>query len=116
MGISLLLLAAVAVLTALGQVLVKRGALLLDTRRGPVKLVFSFFNGPLMAGAAAVLIAPLLYFSALKKVPLLYAYSFSALTYPLVLLGARVFLKEKLNRRQWLGLAAVCAGLMVWNL
>jgi len=115
-GISLVLLLAVAGLTALGQVLVKKGALRIISGRGMVLLVRSFFNIPLMTGAASVLAAPLLYFAALRKIPLLYAYSFSALSYPLVLLGARLLLKENLTARHWLGVASVCAGLVVWNL
>lgn len=116
MGVNLVILLAVPVLAALGQILVKKGSLRLKTDRGRAALVRSLFNLPLMGGALAVLAAPLLYFSALEKVPLLYAYSFSALAYPLVLLGARFFLKEKLTSRHWLGIVSVCAGLIVWNL
>ena len=116
MGVNLAILLAVPVLTALGQVLVIKGALRLIPDQGKTALVRSLVNAPLMGGALAVLGTPLLYFSALEKVPLLYAYSFSALAYPLVLLGARWFLKEKLTLRHWLGIVSVCAGLIVWNL
>lgn len=69
-----------------------------------------------LAGAAAVLVAPLLYFSALKGIGLLYAYSFSALSYPLVLMGSRFILKEGLNRWHWAGILCICSALVVWNL
>jgi len=116
MKISLLLLLIMVILTSLGQIFVKKGSLKIVVDNGIKKLLVSFFNLPLIIGGLCILGAPLFYFTALKNVPLILGYSFSALSYPLVLLGAMIFLKEKLNRWHWIGIVSIGSGLILWQI
>ena len=80
------------VLTTFGQVMLKRGAVLVEADRGWGALARSLANPGLAWGLAASLVAPALYFYALTRIDLAVAYSFNGLTFALVFLAGRVFL------------------------
>jgi undecaprenyl phosphate-alpha-L-ara4N flippase subunit ArnE len=109
-------LAVMSLLVAFGQICIKRGAHLLVLDRGPFVLLKSFFNAYLIAGAAVVTVAPIFYFYALMDLDLSAAYSFTALSYVLVVAGSALFLKEKLHFLHWCGIALIAAGIVVFGL
>ena len=120
---------AVVLLSAAGQLLVKAGAdRTLDRAEQPhgegkatsagadaLRFLRKAANPRLIAGAACVVAAPLLYARALASTGLSRAYGAMGLTYPLVVLGSALFLKEKLDRRQIAGTALIAAGFLVGN-
>jgi len=73
-------------------------------------------NWPLALGGLSVIAGPLLYMYALTKVELSVGYSFSGLTYLLVILGGHLLLKERITLYHVLGTLSILAGLTVWNM
>jgi len=108
-------LVGVVLLSTAAQVLVKRGAAGLVTRRGARALLGSV-SPQLAAGAAVLLAAPPLYFFALSRLELGLAFASTALTQGAVARAGRRFLGERLRPAQLAGLGLVLAGLLVWNL
>lgn len=125
-----LYLLAVILLSAAGQILVKLGAdRTLPEKPGdqtdqpstvslPRKIrtfIRKAANPYLLAGFAAVAAAPLLYTRALASLPLSRAYGTTALTLPLVMLGSRVILGERISFRRIAGGGLIVLGFLVWN-
>lgn len=103
-------------LNTLGQLLVKRGAVRIDIHLGPARLIRSMINWPLALGGLSVIAGPVLYMYALTKVELSVGYSFSGLTYLMVVLSGHLLLKERIGIYHVLGTLTILAGLMVWNM
>jgi drug/metabolite transporter (DMT)-like permease len=103
-------------LNTLGQLLVKRGAVRIDIHLGLAHLIHSMVCWPLALGGLSVIAGPMLYMYALTKVELSVGYSFSGLTYLLVVLGGHLLLKERITLYHVLGTLAIIAGLTVWNM
>lgn len=103
-------------LNTLGQLLVKRGAVRIETHLGTAQLIRSMVNWPLALGGFSVIAGPLLYMYALTKVELSVGYSFSGLTYLMVILGGHLLLKERITLYHVLGTLSILAGLTVWNM
>ena len=103
-------------LNTLGQLLVKRGAVRIDIHLGTAHLIRSMINWPLALGGLSVIAGPVLYMYALTKVELSVGYSFSGLTYLMVVLGGHLLLKERITIYHILGTLTILAGLMVWNM
>ena len=108
-------LLAVSLLTAAAQVMIKKGALLLDTERGFKNLFLSLFTAPMILGLCFTLTAPMIYFYALKTVPLGRAYMFSALNYVFILFGCRFILKERISIYHSLGILLILGGIILSN-
>jgi drug/metabolite transporter (DMT)-like permease len=102
-------------LTTFGQVMLKKGAVLVIADRGWAALARSLVNPGLAWGLAASLVAPVLYFYALRRIELAAAYSFNGLTFALVFIAGRVFLGEKGRRSQAFGVLLIVAGVVVFN-
>ncbi|MBN2051424.1 MAG: EamA family transporter [Spirochaetales bacterium] len=100
----------------LGQVCMKKGALKVRRQDNGRYILGSFFHPFLMIGAASVLFTPLLYFSALKTLPLSAAYGFTGLTYLFVFLASYLILKEKITRLHLAGILLISGGFILWNL
>ena len=125
-----LYLLAVILLSADGQILVKKGAdrTLPESTEGWSEhpssrqlsrrircFIQKAANPFLLAGFAAVAAAPLLYTRALASLPLSRAYGTTALTLPLVMLGSRVILGERISFRRIAGGGLIVLGFLVWN-
>jgi len=108
MELSILLVILTSLLTAGAQLLIKGVAPELNLR--------SLFAPPLILGVLIALGAPLLYYRALEGIPLSLAFSLSALSYVWVPLGAVLFLKERVCRRQRAGIVLVIAGVLLWGI
>lgn len=111
----LLALAAVILLSAAAQVLLKRGVALLVTRRG-LRAALASVSPALLCGGAALLAAPPLYFYALAHLELGLAFTATALTQALVALAGWLLLGERLRLPALGGLALIVGGLLVWTL
>ncbi len=114
--ISYLCLAAMVLLTAAGQILVKLGATGVEYGAGPRAFFRSLWRWPLLAGAVAVLAAPVFYFVALARVPLSLAYPFTGFTYVLVLLGSAWILGERLRLEHAAGVALIFLGIALFGM
>lgn len=104
------------VLNTAGQLLVKKGALRLVMHRGIPAFLKSGFNFYLAGGGLSVVAAPLLYMYALSKLELNVGYSFSGLTYLVVVLSGHFILHEKITLYHIGGSLAILAGLAIWNI
>lgn len=108
-------LTAMILLVSVGQVFMKLGAGRVRYAAG--RPVFrSFFNLFLVAGGASVVFAPLLYFSALRDIPLSAAYGFTGLTYLIVFFCSWLLLKERITGFHAAGIILIAAGFGLWNL
>lgn len=103
-------------LNTAGQILVKRGAIRIRSHRGIAHLLRTMLNWPLALGGLSVVAAPLLYMYALSHLPLSIGYSFSGLTYLLVVLTGHLLLKERITLYHIAGTLCILAGLSIWNL
>src|SRR6056297_3522914 len=103
-------------LNTIGQLLVKRGAVRIDIHLGTAHLLRSMLNWPLALGGLSVIAGPVLYMYALTKVELSVGYSFSGLTYLMVVLGGHLLLKERITLYHVLGTLTILGALAVWNM
>jgi drug/metabolite transporter (DMT)-like permease len=120
-----LLLALTVVLSAVGQLLTKAGAdrTLPDSDAlknvSPFAAVRRFLrkaaNPFLICGLVVVAAVPFLYTRALASLSLTKAYGATGLTYPLVIFGSAVILRERISLRHIAGGLLIFAGFLVWN-
>jgi uncharacterized membrane protein len=108
-----LLLLAMPVLVCLGQILLKKNSGSIVTDEGAVRFLISLANPGIITGAAAVAGAPLLYIGALEAVPLSRAFAFNSLTYTLVFISSRFFLKEDAGFLNAAGTVLITAGFLL---
>ncbi len=104
------------VLNTAGQILVKRGAIRIKIHRGFLNLLRTMANWPLALGGLSVIAGPVLYMYALSYLPLSIGYSFSGLTYLLVVLTGHLLLKERITLYHIAGTLCILTGLSIWNL
>ena len=103
------------IMTSLSQIIIKIGSDKIITNSGKATLLKSFFNCYIIFGLVLVLIAPLLYFSALSRVPLNFAYSVTGLGYLIVIILGRLILKEGISFFHIAGGVLILVGFIVWN-
>lgn len=99
-------------LTAVSQLLFKLGAN--RTRRRSA--IFVFANPLNLAACTLLLGVTLLNTYAYKYLPLKLVVVVLPFTYVLVGLFSYTFLRERLNRKQWLGTIIILLGVIVYNL
>jgi len=112
----ILMLSAVVLASAAGQLLLRRGAKFWITDSGLIQFIRSFFRGSAPAAVLLVFGAPLVYWKVLETVPLSRAFAFTSLTGVLIQVGGRFYLRETLSRRVVAGALICCAGIAVWGL
>ena len=103
------------ILTSLSQVIIKIGSGKIRTGSGTGMLLKSFLNPYIIFGTALVMIAPLLYFSALSRLDLNTAFSFNGLGYILVIILGRSVIKEKISIFHIAGGLFILTGFLIWN-
>ncbi len=108
----LLLIAAVS--ASLGQVLFKKGVLMTGevTLKTSVlgELIKLVFNPVVLSGLALYIVSTVLWLIALSKTTLNFAYPFTALTFVLVMLSARLVFFENIPPLRYIGVALICLG------
>lgn len=111
-----MMLLGVTFASAMGQILLRKGASSWVSNQGPLRFITSVLKGPATPAILLVLGAPLLYWKVLETVPLSHAYAVTAFTGVLVQVGGRLFLKEKPASRVVAGALLCCAGIALWGL
>ena len=66
-----------------------------------------------MSGIAVKTVAFFLWLGLLSKFELSYLYPFEGVSPILIVLGAAIFLREKMTRSLWLGVALISAGVVL---
>jgi len=110
--LALILAATGVVLTALAQILLKKGAL--RAHGGPLWL--AWLHPFALAGYSLLFGVTLLNLAAFRVLPLKLGVVFLPWTFILVALFSRWMLKEKFDRNQILGASLVVAGIVIFNL
>lgn len=98
-----------------GLLLFKRFAVSLCLQEGLFELLKSLFNIFLLCAVIAFAASIVMNLLALSRLDLSVAYSFTGLTYIIVVLGARYFFGEKVNRYHVLGIAGITCGLFIFH-
>ena len=106
---AVLLLVVAIVLTSVGQLLIKKGALTLEDGQSLLKSIPK--NPWLLGGLGCAIIAPMGYMMALRQIPLSVAFPSMSATYILVSAGASVFFEERMSPLSWFSIALIVAGL-----
>jgi small multidrug resistance pump len=98
------------VLSVAGQLLLKVGA------RSREKIAQSFFNRFTLAGYGLLGITSALTVVAFRGMELKFYTACSSVTYPLILLGSWLLLKEKIDKQLFLGTTLVFLGVTIYML
>jgi multidrug transporter EmrE-like cation transporter len=113
-----LMIFAVLVLTAYGQLMIKARALVHasppEVPASTMRYLFAMFTDiGVLSGLAAAVIAGAFWMLALERLQVGYAYPFMALSFVLVPLGSAVLLHEPLPLLQLFGLILIVSGVVV---
>jgi len=113
MSITLLLLLGSVTCDVIGQVCFKLGVGHHESgnTRGIAALLRRIIGSPWIAvGVATYAVEFVLWFAALSRAPLSFAFPIAALSYVGVVLASRLVLRERVSTRRWLGTAAIVIG------
>jgi undecaprenyl phosphate-alpha-L-ara4N flippase subunit ArnE len=113
MSLTLLLLLGSVTCDVVGQVCFKLGVGHHETGRARsiIALVRRIVGSPWVAlGVAIYAVEFVLWFSALSRAPLSFAFPIAALSYVGVVLASRLVLRESVSARRWLGTVAIVIG------
>lgn len=79
-----------------------------------IPYLFEIFKDPWMWLAGIILLlGALFWYYSLSRVPLSIAFAFGALSYPLVMLGSKLFLGEIVVMQQYIGCGFIIVGLLL---
>ena len=104
------------ILTSFSQIFIKIGSRKIITKSGTAILIKTFLNPYIIIGMVFVAAAPLLYFSALSRLPLNSAFSFNGLGYIIVIILGGLVLKEHISVFHIAGGLLILCGFIVWNM
>ncbi len=113
--ISYIFMGLALIFTSIGQILQKIGSGRVKNEHLNIgiKSIFVFFD-PFIFGALIMLFfATVFYLFALSKLPLSIAYPMLSSGYVLVVLLSKIFLKEKVSLRRWLGVFIIIIGIFI---
>ncbi|HXS72679.1 MAG TPA: EamA family transporter [Rhodanobacteraceae bacterium] len=113
MSLTLLLLFGSIVCDVIGQVCFKLGVGrgLVSARTGARAALRRLIGSPWIAlGVAVYVVEFLLWFAALSRAPLSFAFPVAALSYVGVVLASRLVLRERVSLQRWLGTVAIVIG------
>jgi drug/metabolite transporter (DMT)-like permease len=104
----------------MGQMLFKKGVLVTGeiTFKGSIigELTKLIFNPLVFAGLILYVVSAVLWLTALSKTTLNFAYPFTALTFVLVMLSARVVFLENIPTLRYFGIVLICLGIFLSSL
>lgn len=116
MSITLALLFASVVCDVIGQVCFKRGVGRgqISATSGVRAALRRLLGSPWTAlGVAVYVIEFVMWFAALSRAPLSFAFPIAALSYVGVVLASRWILRERVSTRRWLGTCAIVIGVVL---
>ncbi len=99
------------IISAYSQILLKKSAL----KTYPSKIA-EYLNPSVIFGYILFFVAILLDIAGLKKVPVSYIPAIESSSYFFVLLFSRIFLKEKLTKKQLLAVCTILVGIAIFIL
>ncbi|MCA1670254.1 MAG: hypothetical protein LC793_23295 [Thermomicrobia bacterium] len=113
-GTAFLLLMIAIVLSTFGEVLLKAGVNRIGTiTLAPGTLVRAFLQWQVLVGFVLLFGGSLFWLAVLSRVHLSIAYPLLAMGYILTTIWALVFLKEPVPASRWLGIGAICSGIVL---
>ena len=95
-------------LTAIGQILLKKGA---NKQDGNLLL-----NGFVISGYITLLLTVVLSYYLMKVIPMKYFTVIMSASYVVVMVGARIYLDETITRDRLLGTTLIASGILVFLL
>ncbi len=102
------------VLSTFGEVLLKVGVNRIGTiTLAPGTLIRAFLQWQVLVGFALLFGGSLFWLAVLSRVNLSIAYPLLAIGYILTTIWALVFLKEPVPASRWLGIGAICSGIVL---
>lgn len=111
-----LLLALWTACEALGQVLFKRGIDAIDSGEphfGPRTLWLALASPAIWGGILIHIVEFAVWIEILGHLPLSVAFPMESISYVTVLVATRLFLREAVPPRRWMGIALICTGIAV---
>ena len=113
-GTAFLLLTIAIVLSTFGEVLLKAGVNRIGTiTLAPGTLIRAFLQWQVLVGFVLLFGGSLFWLAVLSRVHLSIAYPLLAMGYILTTIWALVFLKEPVPASRWLGIGAICSGIVL---
>jgi len=102
------------ILSTFGEVLLKAGVNRIGTiTLAPGTLIRAFLQWQVLAGFVLLFGGSLFWLAVLSRVHLSIAYPLLAIGYILTTIWALVFLKEPVPTSRWLGIGAICSGIVL---
>ncbi len=102
------------VLSTFGEVLLKAGVNRIGTITfAPGTLIRAFLQWQVLAGFVLLFGGSLFWLAVISRVHLSIAYPLLAIGYILTTIWALVFLKEPVPASRWLGIGAICSGIVL---
>ncbi len=101
--------------TSVGQVLQKIGSgkIKKSHLKIGVKSFFVFLNPYIFAALIMLFLATVFYLMALSRLPLSVAYPMLSSGYVIVVLLSRIFLKEEVSLKRWIGVFVIITGIFI---
>ncbi len=113
-GTAFVLLIIAIVLSTSGEVLLKAGVNRIGTiTLAPGTLLRAFLQWQVLVGFVLLFGGSLFWLAVLSRVHLSIAYPLLAMGYVLTTIWALVFLKEPVPASRWLGIGAICSGIVL---
>lgn len=113
-GTAFILLIIAIVLSTFGEVLLKAGVNRVEAiTLSPASLLRAFLQWQVLAGFILLFGGSLFWLAVLSRVHLSIAYPLLAIGYILTTLWALIFLKEPVPASRWLGIGAICSGIVL---
>ncbi len=103
------------IFTSLGQILQKIGSGMVKKEHLNIGIrsILIFFNPFIFSALIMLFFATIFYLLALAKLPLSIAYPMLSSGYVLVVLLSKIFLKEEVSLKRWLGVFIIMFGIFV---
>lgn len=101
--------------TSGGLLFFKKFSVSVDTKSLDV-IVKTAFNRYFVFSVISILISSIFFIMALSRIDLAVAYTFTSLTNIFVLIGAVVFLNERVFKFHIIGIVLIVAGLMIFHI
>lgn len=102
-----------AVLSAIGGIFLKQGAVRLPPIHGALDLIEIFLNWRIMAGLALYFIPAVIWILLLRKVELSLLQPLMSMVYVVTPLLAIYFLDEQVSASRWAGIAVIVVGVVI---